>query len=386
MKEKELALYIHIPFCKKKCPYCDFFSIPLKNDELVKNYLKAIQQEIVFAKTLLNEFIEEKDFYFLTIYIGGGTPSLLPLYFLETLFECLFNTLPLKPKEVTIEVNPDTFDPKKLKSYLKLGINRISIGIQSLCEKGLKELGRIHTINQAIFSLDVLSENCNNFSVDMIFGWKGQTLKDLEEEINALLKYKPPHISFYELMIEEGTEFGQRYSEKSWLSEEDIESFYKLIDNILTSVNYEHYEISNYAFPQNKCIHNLFYWELKPYLGLGVSAVSRIGNVRWRNTRSIDKYITVLTEFSRPPLRIEEFLDNFQFAKEYIMMGLRLKKGIDLNKLKNIYNYGIYFDTIQTLTKQGLINFKDNKILPTLKGWLLHNQIVKFLWDGLYPC
>ncbi|NPA40425.1 MAG: radical SAM family heme chaperone HemW [Thermodesulfobacteria bacterium] len=386
MKEKELALYIHIPFCKKKCPYCDFFSVPLKNAEIVEDYLKAIQQEVIFAKTLLNEFIEEKDFYFITIYIGGGTPSILPLSFFEKLFECLFKTLPIKPKEVTIEVNPDTFDAEKLKAYLNLGINRISVGVQSLCEKGLKELGRIHSVSQAVLSLEALKENCCNFSVDMIFGWKGQTLKDLEDEINTLLKYNPPHISFYELMIEEGTEFAQRYPKKNWISEEEVEKFYTLINDSLTSFGYEHYEISNYAFLKNKCIHNLFYWELKPYLGLGVSAVSRVGNVRWRNTRNLEKYINTLTEFSRPPLRIEEFLDNLQFAKEYIMMGLRLKDGISLERLRNYYNYEIHRDIVYLLAKQNYIIFEGNKILPTLKGWLLHNQVVKFLWDGLYPC
>ncbi|WP_038057790.1 radical SAM family heme chaperone HemW [Thermodesulfobacterium hydrogeniphilum] len=381
----KIGLYLHIPFCLRKCPYCDFYSIPIKfNRNFEENYLKAIKKELVLIKNFLSKKIQIKDFSFITFYAGGGTPSLLSPDFYENLFNFLDNNFNFSPAELTLEANPETLTLEKLKNFRKIGINRLSLGVQSFSQKGLKFLGRLHTVRDIVKSINWISKaNFSNFSLDFIFGWKGQGEKTLKKEILKALEFDPPHFSFYELTIEKNTPFYHLYKEKSWFKDKKSEKFYQIIEDTLSSYGYDRYEISNYAFSGFECKHNLIYWEVKPYLGLGPSAVSRISYLRWENPPDLNLYINNLLKKNKLPFKILEKLDNFEFAKEYIFMGLRLKKGISLEILKNKYKTKIKTEIIDRLIYEGLLSKTKDRIYLTFRGKLLYNRIVLLLWENL---
>jgi oxygen-independent coproporphyrinogen-3 oxidase len=387
MGKIKAGLYLHVSFCIKKCPYCDFYSLSTKlSKSLEKKYLEAIKRELILLKSFLIENFNFKDLAFITFYAGGGTPSLLSPFFYEDLFDFLIKNFEFSPEELTLEANPETLTLEKVKNLYRVGFNRISLGVQSLSERGLKFLGRVHTLKEILKSLDlILKAGFENFSLDFIFGWKGQGEKTLGKEILKALEFKPPHFSFYELTLEKGTPFYKMFKgKKSWINDKKLMSLYKIIEETLETFGYERYEISNYALSGFECKHNLIYWKLKPYLGLGPSAVSRIGNLRWENPRNLNYYFDNLFKESKLPLKIIEKLDDYEFAKEYIFMGLRLKSGINLKKLKERYKYSISEETLNNLMKEKLLERKDEKIWLTFKGKLLHNQVVALLWKNLY--
>lgn len=387
MKKIKAGLYLHVPFCIKKCPYCDFYSLSAKlSKSLEKKYLEAVKKELILLKSFLIEKFNLKNLAFITFYAGGGTPSLLSPFFYEYLFDFLIKNFEFSPEELTLEANPETLTLEKVKNFYRVGFNRISLGVQSLSERGLKFLGRVHTLKEIFKSQEfILKAGFENFSLDFIFGWKGQGEKTLEKEILKALKFHPPHFSFYELTLEKGTPFYKTFKgKKSWINDKKLMSLYKIIEETLETFEYQRYEISNYALSGFECKHNLIYWEIKPYLGLGPSAVSRIENLRWENPRSLNQYLNSLLKENRLPLKIVEILNNQEFAKEYIFMGLRLKDGISLKKLKEKYKYSISKNTLDNLIKERLLERKDKKIWLTFKGKLLHNQVVALLWKNLY--
>lgn len=386
MVKEKIGLYIHIPFCINKCPYCDFYSLPKRpSQSLEKEYLKALKTELNFLSTFLENNFKIEKISFLTFYAGGGTPSLVSPNFYEKLFNFLSKNFNFSPIELTFEANPETLSLNKTKTFYELGFNRISLGIQSLSLKGLKFLERKHTLNHIFKAIEYINKcNFKNFSLDFIFGWKGQGEKTLKRELTKALKFSPSHFSFYELTLEKNTPFYKRFKgKKYWLKEKKILNFYKIIEETLALNGYIRYEISNYAKPNFECKHNLLYWKLKPYLGLGPSAVSRIGNLRWENPRNLYYYMESLLKLKKLPLKIIETLDNFELAKEYIFMGLRLKEGIDLIELKKRYNCFFKDSSLNILKEKNLIEIKENKLYLTFKGKLLHNQIVNFLWKNL---
>ncbi|PMP69241.1 MAG: hypothetical protein C0190_00055 [Thermodesulfobacterium geofontis] len=387
MEKISSGLYLHVPFCLKKCPYCDFYSLSIKVSKYLENkYLKAIKRELSLLKSFLEKKFEIKSLSFITFYAGGGTPSLLSPHFYEDLFNFLVKNFKFSPKELTIEANPETLTLEKTKAFYEIGFNRISLGVQSFSQRGLKFLGRLHNLRDIFKALEfILKSGFKNFSLDFIFGWKGQGEKTLKKEILKALEYKPPHLSFYELTLEKGTVFYQIFKgKKYWIKEERLLNLYKIIEETLKINGYERYEISNYALAGFKCKHNLIYWELKPYLGLGPSAVSRVENLRWKNPKDLNYYFESLLKENKLPLKIVENLDNCEFAKEYIFMGLRLQEGISLKKLKKKYNYSLSEEILDTLIKEKLIERKNKKIRLTFEGKLLHNQIVLLLWRSLY--
>jgi len=385
----KVGLYLHIPFCLKKCPYCDFYSLSLRSlkslKSLEKNYLDAIKNELTLLKQFLEERFNLKEISFITFYAGGGTPSLLSPSFYEALFNFLAQNFEFFPEELTLEANPETLSFEKVKAFYELGFNRISLGVQSLSQRGLKFLGRMHSLKDVFNSLEyIIKSGFKNFSSDFIFGWKGQGEKTLQKEILKILEFKPTHLSFYELTLEKGTPFYKIFkNKKNFMNEKKLMRFCKIIEETLKTYGYERYEISNYAIPGFECKHNLIYWKLKPYLGIGPSAVSRIENLRWENPRNLKYYLTNLLKLKKLPLKIVETLNDYEFAKEYIFMGLRLKEGIDLKELKTKYNLSISEDSINTLIKESLLERKDEKIWLTFKGKLLHNKIAVMLWESL---
>ncbi|MCX8041957.1 MAG: radical SAM family heme chaperone HemW [Thermodesulfobacteriaceae bacterium] len=381
VKKEKIALYLHFPFCLKKCPYCNFYSLTLPFSE--KDYAKALTQELLLLKSFLKDLI--RNYEVVTFYAGGGTPSLFSPSFFENLINFITKHFNFSPIELTIEANPETLFLDKLKAYRKIGLNRISLGVQSLCRRGLKFLERVHTPQKTYQVLKwIIKANFTNFSLDFIFGWKGQGEKTLKREIIKALDYNPPHLSFYELTLESNTPFFELYGlEKPWISETKIIKLYKLIEDTLNSYGYERYEISNYALKGFESLHNLFYWKIKPYLGLGPSAVSRIGFLRWKNPPNLNLYYQLLLEENRLPLEIIETLDRTSLAKEYILMGLRLKEGISLKVLKNKYKTKILPEALKKLIQEKLIKIEGNKVVLTFEGKLKHNQVVAFLWDHL---
>lgn len=381
----EVALYLHVPFCVKKCPYCSFYSIPkYPSREDQKIYLKALVDELLLLKGFLLKILE-KDFFitFVTFYAGGGTPSLLSPWFYEKLFSAIKKSFNFYSVELTLEVNPETLDIHKIRKYKEIGINRISLGIQSLSSKGLKFLERGHNLYQGLKALELVSSWFENFSVDFIFGWRGQGEKTLIREIETALDYHPPHFSFYELTLEKKTPFYYKYSKEEKCKSSDVIKLYRLIEEILTNTGYMRYEISNYAKPGFECKHNLMYWEVKPYLGIGPGAVSRIGQFRWKNPCNLKLYLTSVLEKKILPLKIVETLNDLEFAKEYIFMGLRLAKGIDLNLLYDRWGFKIKEEILNFLVKKSLVEKEKNNLRLTFKGKLLHNKVVSILWENL---
>ncbi len=373
----QAGLYIHIPFCRAKCPYCDFYSVPYRLDQ-VTSYLEALKNEA----TLWSPYL--KDYRFVTFYVGGGTPSLLSPGFYEILLDHLYGILSFEPYELTLEANPEGLSLDKLKEFRRLGFNRLSIGAQSFLDKGLRVLGRAHTVDD-IKKAVVLARKAGfeNLSLDIIFAWPGQRLKDLEKEISLAVSLNPEHISCYELTIEKNTVFGKLYQEGrlTILDEDTILEMYHLIEDYLSNNGYEHYEISNYAKPGWRCQHNLFYWEAKHYLGLGASAASYIGNVRYKNIGSLKTYIEAL-KARHLPAREEERLSKEARFREAVILGLRILQGISQKRLYKRFGIdikGYYGKILENLIDRGLLEYVGDFLRLTKDGMLLANQVSSYL-------
>lgn len=369
----EIAIYIHVPFCIKKCLYCDFFSFRF-DISLFHQYSKALIKEL--------ELKLSKDYYVRTIYLGGGTPSILPLDNLENIIETIYRLVKLEENfEFTIEVNPGTIDREKLKGYKNLGINRISIGIQSLKDEELKFLGRIHSSKEALDALDMAIEvGFENINVDLIYGIPNQSLESWKDTLGIILKREElTHMSIYGLMYEPGTPMYKALINGRIIPmPEDLEvEIFNITQEVLGRYRFEWYEISNYAKKGYECKHNLTYWKGEDYLGFGPSAHSLIGNVRYSNTPNIKAYIELLSNNKTPKIW-EEKLSPLEKAKELIILGLRLREGVSLEEVyrRTGINVGdIFSQSIEKLISQGLLYRKEDRIALTESGRLLGNLV-----------
>jgi len=386
----KVGLYLHVPFCKAKCPYCDFYSETTQPEEEL--YLKALEREIEKVSAFLERKLEIPFLEIDTFYAGGGTPSLLSPSFYEKLFKKLSISFKFNPSELTIEANPESLTPDKAKAYREIGFNRLSLGIQTFSKRGLRFLGRIHGPKKAIKALEgALKASFTNLNLDFIYGWKGEGLKTLERDLKLALSFHPTHLSFYELTIYPNTPFYHLYGENpAFLKERRLFKLAERIEKFLGEKGFRHYEISNYALPGYECKHNLKYWEVKPYLGIGAGAVSRIGNLRMKNHENLKLYFEKIFSEREPPFEILEVLNERELAKEYLFMGLRLTEGIEMERLKE-RGYKIKEEPLNLLVERGLLGIKEDikegqeiqKIALTKKGRFLHNQVVKFLWEAL---
>jgi oxygen-independent coproporphyrinogen-3 oxidase len=348
---KEWGIYVHIPFCDYKCPYCDFFSLshrPIGEDEYVELLIKEAELRAGLKKPS-------------TLYLGGGTPSLLHPKILERLLEGLDKVFDLSlTREITIEANPETLTPEKLKGYLSLGINRLSIGVQSFLEKGLLSLGRKHGPWEAIraysFARDAGFENIN---LDIIWGWHPQREEDLLEDIETATSLDPEHLSFYLL-----TKYGDGSPERT--GEDRVASLYKLLTERLRDSGYIHYEISNWAKEGKECKHNLLYWNRLPYIGLGVSSSGFDGRVRYTNARNIEEYRKKV-EGRTLPEAFSETIGEEEAMRERLILGLRLLEGIPSEGVK-IPNH--LFEFMQT--SGGRLSIKEEYMI-------LSNEIISEL-------
>ncbi len=330
------GIYIHIPFCKQACSYCDFYFITRK--KLVEPFVDSLIKEIKSFRG--TPYSDEK---IETIYLGGGTPSQLTQEQLKRIFEALGDTFPLDPVEVTMEMNPDDVTSDYLKNLLDLGINRASMGVQSFDEKLLRFMHRAHTKSEALKALESLqTAGFPTFTADLIYGNPGQTLEMLEKDISQLLQFDPPHISAYSLTVEPQTRLGKQVK-LGRISPPDDESVAEHIDLLterLSNAGIERYEVSNFSKPGKEAVHNSNYWRHKNYLGLGPSAHSfwllDDGALRWENRSDINQYMDDLSEGSSTD---REKLSMFSLAEERLMLGLRTKWGVGFDELKSRYNY-----------------------------------------------
>lgn len=379
--KKDLGLYIHIPFCIKKCAYCDFLSWSGDKNQK-EEYVRDLEQEIRSYKTFA------ADYQVSTVYFGGGTPSILETGQIERIMGALRQTFRIEKKaEITLEMNPGTARKEKLKVYRQLGINRLSIGIQSVKNENLKLLGRIHTYEDFLESYHMAREaGFDNISGDLISSLPGQTLEEWKEELEILIRTPLEHLSVYQLIIEEGTEFYERYGEHEELlpDEETSREIYLWTGEYLENQGFRQYEISNYARAGKESRHNLRYWERKDYLGLGLGAASMIRNMRMSNTRDWEKYRTGC----RDPRKIREeveFLEEPRQIEEFMFLGLRKTRGVSRKEFRRTFGKDldlIYEKTLKKYLENGMLQESGDRIFLSEEGILLSNQIfADFLFD-----
>ena len=389
-KKQALGIYIHIPFCEKKCDYCDFLSGPA-NNEVKKNYIKALLNEIKSYKGLVEEYLVK------TIFIGGGTPSSIDPNYIDEILDSINRNLLVEADEITIELNPGTLSKDKLDTYKDAGINRLSIGLQSTNNKELKLLGRIHTYEEFIENYNMARElGFTNISIDLMSGLPGQKLEDWEDTLQKVVDLEPEHISAYSLIIEEGTPFYDRYKrdEKDGTDEDNIEEnnidedidrlIYSKTKEILISNGYKRYEISNYAKEGYESKHNLSYWEGTQYLGIGLGASSLIKNIRFNNEEDINKYIENSANHEKLNKDIVKLSKN-ERMEEFAFLGLRKTKGISKDKFKDEFAISIeevFGQVIKKSINEGVITDKDERIYLTDYGLDVSNYVLaRFLLD-----
>ena len=368
---KELGIYVHIPFCKQKCYYCDFISYA-NSDKKVEEYIEALKKEIKEESKNINK----EEYIINTIYIGGGTPSFInEKYISEIVYEIKENYNVKKEAEITIEVNPGTVNEEKLKEYKNAGINRLSIGLQSTKNELLKEIGRIHTYEEFLNCYNLARKvEFENINVDLMLGLPNQTLEDIEGTLKEVINLEPQHISFYSLIVEENTPIEKMLEQgKITLPNEELErKMYWNAKKILEENNYIHYEISNFAKKGYESKHNLNCWNQKQYLGFGVAAHSYFENKRYCNTNCIEEYCKNINDENINKNRtICEIQTEEEKKKEYMLLGLRKIEGIDIQEFKNIFiENPIYkfHKELEKLVNEDLVEIDLNQIKLTNKG------------------
>ncbi|MCI8616915.1 MAG: oxygen-independent coproporphyrinogen III oxidase [Clostridia bacterium] len=370
----ELGIYIHIPFCVKKCDYCDFVSYSNKFD-LQEEYVKKIIEEIEDNRIL----IEENNIN--TIYIGGGTPSSIKPELIRNILDKIYKIAKIESTEnieITIEVNPGTVTKNNLQMYKDCGINRLSIGLQSTNNQILKTIGRIHNYEQFLNTYNWATEvGFENINVDLMLGLPGQTISDLKESLNNIINLKPQHISVYSLIIEEGTEIEGKINKGILkLPDEEAErNQYRYVKDYLELNLYKHYEISNFAQKGYESKHNMNCWEQKQYIGIGLAAHSYINGCRYSNTNDMDLY---LKNKSKDVKTIHEEQDIEDMKKEYMLLGLRKLEGVSISKFKKKFGENpiyLFRNELQRLVEENLIIIDLDNIRLTNKGLDLANLV-----------
>ena len=333
MNKKDLGIYIHIPFCKEKCYYCDFISFKnIENKE--KDYLECLLKEIKSKKW--NEINQKYEIT--TVYIGGGTPSYINCENIEKILNTIRMNINIDNAEITIEINPGTVDEEKLTTYKKLGVNRLSIGLQSSKNELLKEIGRIHTFEQFLDTYKLAKrEGFNNINIDLMLGLPNQTIEDLKHSLEEVMKLDPNHISVYSLILEEGTKLYQlvENDELKIPDEETERQMYWYVKNKLELNGYNHYEISNFSKKGFESKHNMNCWNQEEYIGFGLAAHSYFENKRFSNIENLDKYISNIKEGKiEKNIQIHEVQNDEDKKKEYMLLGLRKIEGVSILKFK----------------------------------------------------
>lgn len=382
--EKKLELYLHIPFCEKKCAYCDFLSAPA-DAYIRRRYVEALIEEIKIKSQTY------KDYSVPTIFIGGGTPSVLAGVYIAQIMEAVYASFSVeKTAEITIECNPGTLNTEKAVHYKHAGINRISLGLQSARNEELKLLGRIHTFEQFLISYDLLRKaGFDNINVDLMSGLPYQQLSDWEYSLKKTVSLHPEHISAYGLIIEEGTPFYEHFGTDERRREEGLtplllpseeaeREMYVWTEEYLFRHGYRHYEISNYARPGRECRHNIGYWKRENYLGLGLGSASLVENVRFSNTSNLDSYLRG-EGWDPKTIREHIILDRQAQMEEFMFLGLRMMKGVSRQEFFQTFGVelsGVYEDVIKRLCSQKLLNQRAGYVFLTRNGISVSNYVM----------
>lgn len=368
------GIYVHIPFCRQKCPYCDFVS-GCYPQAFHFSYIQAVCREATLRSAQVSSLC------FQTLYVGGGTPSLLTFQELRPLLETLMSVFHWHENiEATIEVNPDSASLEWMRACRDMGINRISIGVQSLSHIGLQVLGRVHDLSQAVNVYEMArSVGFDAVSVDIIYGWPGQRLQDLQRELDMLVYLAPDHVSCYQLTLEPETPMEHMYHKGLLpaIEEDVVLQLTDYIEDFLYNHGYNLYEISNLAMLGFECRHNLNYWRNGEYLGLGCAAVSFLQDERISNTNDLNRYMQSTAMNSLPVAGIDR-LDKEGRFRETVMLGLRRTAGIDLKEIEMSFHQNpleYYGDTLQELIDIGLLEVADGMLFLSRKGRRVANQV-----------
>lgn len=377
-----MELYIHIPFCVKKCDYCDFLSFSA-DEQTQRAYVAALQKELVFYGA------KYKGRRITTIFIGGGTPSWLREESMQAVMEAVYENFAVdRDAEITIECNPGTVTEHKFEVYRKIGINRLSIGLQSAHNDELKILGRIHTYEQFLKTYDMARKHgFTNINIDLMSSLPGQTPEIFCDSLHRVLQLKPEHISAYSLIIEKGTPFYDLYKfdavrqeagmqTESLPTEEEEYQTTKMTQHILKEAGYHWYEVSNFAKPGYECRHNIGYWKRVDYLGVGLGASSLIDNVRYSNTRDLYTYLSVPSDSLHETA--EQITRNEQM-EEFMFLGLRMRDGFYRDEFTQAFGIpieAVYGDALNHLQQEELLLKREGRIYLTDKGMDLNNYVV----------
>lgn len=372
--KKELELYLHIPFCAKKCDYCDFLSFPA-NESIKREYVETLKREI--------EEVGDKyqNYQVSTIFVGGGTPSALNSSYIVEIFDKLRGKFHIACNaEISMEANPGTVTKEKLSDWRRAGINRLSIGLQSADNRELKRLGRIHTWEDFLESFwQAREEGFSNLNVDLMSALPGQTMDGWMETLKRTAAQEPEHISAYSLIIEEGTPFYERYGGKkgeALLPDEDTDrEMYHETRAFLDSCGYERYEISNYAKPGRECRHNIGYWTGVPYLGLGLGAASYIEGIRFSNTRNLKEYLAGKPGNDRD----RQVLTKKDMEEEFFFLGLRLAAGVSLKEFERRFGVPaeeVYPGLMERMVKEGAALLERDRFFLTEYGIDVSNYVM----------
>ena len=370
------GIYLHIPFCKTKCIYCDFYSVT-KRDDSIDKFVNCLIKEIRLNKNRLESTI------FDTIFFGGGTPSVLTENQLENILNTLYENFSIDKKvEITLECNPGEITFEKLAHFRKIGINRLSIGFQSFNEKNLKFLGRLHSSKQSISTFNhARKAGFDNINIDLIYDIPKQKIKDWKDDLFLGTSLEPEHISAYSLTVEKNTVLHSMVKNKTAImpSEEIDKKMFLSTISYLEQKNYIHYEISNFSKKNKECAHNLHYWRLEPYLAFGPGAHGFDGKKRWWNKKSIDFYINQIDQ-NILPVEFEETLSKKDSFNETIMNGLRLIEGAEIQKLDSLINQNLenYIDSFTE--KWPYINNNGKNLSLNKKGLLFADEIIADLF------
>lgn len=369
METDRLGLYVHIPYCVRKCNYCDFCSLPNGSGDVPEEYVDALCKEI-------SSYISSEKKTLDTVYFGGGTPSLLSPLQMERILDAITNTFDISSEaEITLEANPGTLDEGKVFTYKRLGFNRVSLGLQSIHEKEMKKLGRIHDYQEFLISFNLLRKaGFDNINVDLMYGIPHQTVESFTETLRTVVGIAPEHISAYGLILEEGTPL---FLEKDTLpipSQDEECDMYDVCREILAQAGYEHYEISNYAMPGKRSRHNMLYWNLCEYIGVGAAAHSYFCGKRYSNTDNVNEYVKSVLDND-----LKRFESEVDPAFEYVMLKLRLSDGFLLSEYEE--RFGRSFtdgktDILERFRKAELLTISDGSLKLTERGFYLSNSIL----------
>ena len=371
---KEIGLYIHIPFCKQKCAYCDFISFEGREADM-DGYVTTLIGELKGWHNSL------KEYHIQSIFFGGGTPSLLSRFQLDAIMQEIHRYFNVESSaEITIEANPGTLNKEKLSYYLKSGINRLSIGLQAWQNELLTTLGRIHRREEFLENyFEARNAGFENISVDLMFGLPKQGFQDWEETLEQILLLRPEHISTYSLKIEEGTPFDRLYGQgKLLLPDEELErSMYHYTITLLGQHGYRHYEISNFAQNGKESLHNKIYWKNEEYIGVGVGAHSFFNKVRFSNTKDMNTYRDLIKNHKSPMVEQARISSEEEMA-ETMFLGLRMMEGIDLKDFQRRYQVNLmekYENQISEFVKQSLLVVAGDKLRLTQRGIDVSNRV-----------